>query len=130
MLGWIVTAALAQAQAERWVEVGLYADRRVHIDAVSLRREPPHVVYWVRHTYNVAQADGTLEARYEEDVDCDARSIGPRSYVMRNRSGEIIDSGIFAPELRQQRQPIDPGTMREAIFEALCGTGRNAEVSA
>lgn len=120
MLVWFATALLAQDQADRWVEVGQYEDRRVHVDALTLRRETPRVIYWVRHIYEVPLADGTLEARYEEDVDCEARSIGPRSFVMRNRAGEIIDSGVFSARDREMRQPIDPGTMREAIYEALC----------
>lgn len=110
---------ISHADAANWV----YADENskgtvVYYDADTLRRSGQEVTVWVRFDHS---RDATVRERYSNHFtryNCIERTTVLVSYTNYYRNGKIQTENLKSYE--QEEQYIAPGTISEAILEAIC----------
>ena len=114
-------AGPASAAAPRWTAVGTGAGGgTIEIDRASLNWRALQRAWW-RIGYAPAKADGTVEERHLELIDCRARVSAVMETVSLDASGRVIADQRDGENLAMQRMgPPTPGTTGETVAREAC----------
>jgi hypothetical protein len=121
MLMAMIAAPAMAAPAPRWTAVGAGAGGgAIEIDRGSLNWRPLQRAWWRIH-YAPAKADGTVEERHLELVDCSSGESAVIETVSLDSAGRVIADQRDGEELAAQRMgPPTPGTAGETVVEGAC----------
>jgi hypothetical protein len=114
-------AAAPAGAAPRWTEIGRdAAGRPVEIERGSLHWRNLQRAWWrIRHAE--PQADGAVEERHLELIDCGARTSAVIGTIRIGAGGETVSDQRDGESLAMQRMgPPTPETTGEMVAMAAC----------
>ena len=107
MMTMIMAAALAQAAAERWVEVSRDSGQTSYIDTQSVQRRGSVATAWLRTELATPLEDGETSLMFQNEFDCSARTYALVAW--HHRSGDDKPSRrVRYPRIRGARAPFSP----------------------
>ncbi|MBV2208115.1 MAG: S1C family serine protease [Thermomonas sp.] len=106
----------------RWVEVGSSDLSTAYVDTQTLQRNGTDVTVWTKFVLDRPKTDKAGDT-YDEELRLDAYHCASRQSTTKFFSQRLRGSLVWSHEYKsyeQDRGSIQPGTVGEAIMEAVC----------
>ena len=107
---------------DRWVEVGGSDSSTAYVDTQTLQRNGTDVTVWVKYVLENPKTDKAGDT-YDEELVFHVYHCASRQNTVKVVSQRLRGNPVWSKELKsyeQERKNIMPGTVNEAVMEAVC----------
>ena len=109
-------AGAGEARADDWRFVSASRDSLWALDASTIQRSGPRVLFWGLNLHRVTQAEGLDYIMIQGAIDCDARTLGLQATLEYNAAHVMFRS---SPP-NGATIPITPSSIGGYLYDIVC----------